>query len=207
MLDRRYFPPHALTPNLYGNSGAASLPRGVPCMLTHHDNHRRFAATLTTSRCIDAAPRHLARLLQQPSLFTSSPVEPQRRTPIAIDLNPAPDRRGAVTMHCAQAGISERRPLQMRQLSPARLTAETGNGPALSDADETFALAMAVDLTPLVQPGPTIATRVTLSFQFVRERWWPRNLTDALSDLADNWLQRLEERAHATAPHNRPRRT
>lgn len=158
-------------------------------MLTHHDNHRRFAATLTTSRCIDAAPRHLARLLQRPSLFTPSPTEPKRPPPIAIDLNPAPDGRGAVTLHCVQAGISERRPLRMRQLSPARITAETGNGPALRDADETFALVMAFDLTALVQPGPTIATCVTLSFQFVREPWWPRNLMDALSDLADKGLE------------------
>lgn len=52
-----------------------------------------------------------------------------------------------------------------------------------------------------------IATRVTLSFHFVREPWWPRDLTDALSDLADLWLRRLEEQAHATAQCHRPRRT
>lgn len=62
----------------------------------------------------------------------------------------------------------------------------------------THAFALTIDLTPLVQPGPTIATRATLSFRFVREPWWPRNLTDALSDLAELWLRRLEEQAHET---------
>lgn len=52
-----------------------------------------------------------------------------------------------------------------------------------------------------------IATRVTLSFHFVREPWWPRDLTEALSDLANLWLRRLEEQAHATTQHQRPRHT
>ncbi|WP_245436383.1 hypothetical protein [Methylobacterium sp. V23] len=54
-------------------------------------------------------------------------------------------------------------------------------------------------MTPQIQPGPTIATRATLSVHFVREPWWPNDLTDALSDLADLCLRRLAEQAHATA--------
>ncbi len=176
-------------------------------MFFHHDDHRRFAATLTTSRCIDAASRQLARVLQHPSLFRSPAVGSQRPPPIAINLNHAPDGPSAVTLHCAQAGISERRPLRTRHASSARFTATTGDERALLDQGETSTLALTLDLTPLVRLGPTLATRAILFVHFVREPWWSRDLTDALSDLADLWLRRLAAQAHATTPNHRGHRT
>jgi hypothetical protein len=172
-----------------------------------HDDHRRFIATLTTSRRINAVPHQLARVLHHPSLFALSAAEQCRRHPIAINLDPTPDGRGAVTLTCPQSSINERRPLWTRHLSTSRFTAETGGDAYNARASATHAFALTIDLTPLVQPGPTIATRVTLSFCFVPEPWWPRDLTDALSDLADLWLRSLEEQAHASAPHHRPCRT
>lgn len=174
-------------------------------MLTHHDDHRRDIRTLTTSRLLEATPRHLARALRHPSLFRPPATDPQRPPPVAVDLDPTPDGRGAVTLYGPHDGISERHPLQTRQASTGGLTAATGDDPAihdatLRDAGETPALALTIDLAPLVQPGSTITTRVTLSFHFVHEPWWPHDLTDALSDLADLWLQRLAEQAYATAP-------
>lgn len=171
-------------------------------MFFHHANHCRFVTTFTTSRCINAAPCHLVRILQLPSLFTPPAAKPQRPPPIAIDFNPAPNGRGAITLHCAQARISERRPIRTRYLSPARFTAETEGGTATRHAAEPPALALTIDLTPLVWPGPTIATRVTLYFHFVREPWWPRDLTDALNDLADLWLRRLDEQVHTTSQNH-----
>lgn len=179
---------------------------GRPFMLFHHDDHRRFIATLTTSRPINAAPHYLARILRHPSLFTPSAADRQRPHPITIDLDPVLEGRGAVTLGCPQSGISERRPLRTRHLLTLCLTAEIGGDAQDATTSATQAFTLTIDLTPLVQPGPTIATRVTLSFRFVREPWWPRHLTNALSDLADLWLRRLEEQAHATAQHHRPRR-
>lgn len=120
-------------------------------------------------------------------------------TPDRDQLNRAPDGPSAVTLHCARAGISERRPLRMRHASSARFTAATGDERALLNRGETSALALALDLTPRIRPGPMIVTRVTLSFHFVREPWWPRDLTDAMIELADSWLRHLEEQPHATA--------
>lgn len=168
-------------------------------MLTHHDDHRLSAATLTMSRFIDAAPRRPARILQHPSLSRPSAAGTRRPPPIAIDLNLVPGKRGAITLHCTQSGISERRPPPTRQLSPARLMVVAGDDSASRDTGETPVVTLTVDLTPLVRPGPMIATRVTLSFHFVREPWWPRNLTNAMNKLAEGWLRHLEEQAHATA--------
>ncbi|CAO4132622.1 hypothetical protein [Methylorubrum extorquens] len=176
-------------------------------MYFDQDDHRRFTATLTTSRRINAIPHLLARVLRHPSLFTPLAADRQRSHPIAINLDPAPDGRGAVTLHCPQSGITEHRPLRTRYLTTLRLTADTGGDAHDTSASATHAFALIINLTPLVQPGLTIATHVTLSFHFVREPWWPRNLTDALSDLADLWLRRLEGQAHATAECHRPRRT
>lgn len=168
-------------------------------MLLHDDAHRRFIASLTTSRLIDATPHCLVRTLQHQSLFSPPPAAPQRLPPVAIDLDPTPNGHGAVTLHCLHSGISERRPLQTRHTSPGRLTAETSDDTSTNDASRMPTLALTIDLTPLVRPGPTLATRATLSFHFVREPWWPRDLTHALASLADLWLQRLKEQARAPA--------
>nr|WP_321182220.1 hypothetical protein [Methylobacterium sp. Leaf122] len=88
-----------------------------------------------------------------------------------------------------------------------RLTAETGDDEAVLDVRGAHTFVLTADLSPLLQPGPAIATRVILSFHFVPEPWWPRDLTDALSELADLWLWCLEKQAHATAQHHRPHRT
>ncbi|MCI9882621.1 hypothetical protein MTL_21510 [Methylobacterium goesingense] len=163
-------------------------------MLTHHQiYHRRAVATFTTSRLIDTAPRHLARALQHPWLFRPPAAEPQRPPPIAIDLNPAPDRCGALTLHSQCGYISERRPLRTRHDASTRVTAAADDEAALPEGDETPVLALTIDLTPQIQPGPTISTRATLSVHFVREPWWPNDLTDALDALADLWLRRLAE--------------
>lgn len=172
-----------------------------------HDNYRCLIAALTTSRRIDAAPHCLARVLRQQNLFSPSAADRSRPHPITIDFDPVPDGRGAVTLHCPQSGITERRPLRTRYLTTLRLTAETSGDAHDASASATHAFALIIDLTPLVQPGLTIAARVTLSFRFVREPWWPCDLTDALSDLADLWLRHLEKQAHATTLHRRPCRT
>lgn len=172
-----------------------------------YDDHRCFIAALTTSRRIDAAPHDLARVLRHPRLLTPSPADRQQPNPITIDLDPVPEGRGAVTLHCPKSGISERHSLRTRHLSTWRLTAETGDDKAVLDVHGAHTFALTADLSPLLQPGPTITTRVTLAFHFVREPWWPRNLTDALSDYADLWLRRLEEQAYGTALHRQPCRT
>ncbi|ACK85517.1 hypothetical protein [Methylorubrum extorquens] len=162
-----------------------------------HDDYRCFIATLTTSRRINAAPHNLARILRHPSLFTPSPADRQRPHSITIDLDPVPEGRGAVTLHCPQSGISERHPLRTRHLSTWRLTAETGDDEAVLDVRGTHTFALTVDLSPLLQPGSAIATRVILSFRFVREPWWPHDIAGALGSLANIWLRRLEELATA----------
>ncbi|MGF3027059.1 hypothetical protein ACQVP2_30110 [Methylobacterium aquaticum] len=172
-------------------------------MLFHHDDLRRDIGTLTTSRLIGAAPHYLARVLQHQSLVVPWAADPRQPPAVSIGLDPSPDGRGAVTLHCPHGSISERRPLQMRHDSALRLTAKTGDDDATHDSDEAPALALSIDLIPLVQPGPAIATRVTLSVHFVPEPWWPRDLTDALRDLADLWLRRLEAQAQAQARNRR----
>ncbi|MCJ2113447.1 hypothetical protein MKK64_19940 [Methylobacterium sp. E-025] len=164
-------------------------------MLFHHNDHRRDIRTLTTSRLIDATPRHLAQTILHPGLFRLAAVNPQRPPLVAIDLDPTPNGHGAVTLHCPHSGISELRPLRTRHTSPTRLTADTGGNVVFSGAGETPALALTIDLTPLVRPGPTLATRVTLSVNFVREPWWPNDLTHTLGSLPDLWLRRLEKQA------------
>lgn len=169
-------------------------------MLFHHDDHRRDIRTFTTSRRIGATPGHLARALRHPRLFKPSAAEPQRPPLIAIDLDPAPDGCGALTLHSPCGDISERRPLRTRHAGSARITAAAEHEAALPDGGGTSTLVLTLDLTPLVRPGPRLATRATLSVHFVRESWWPDDLTDALGDLADLWLRRLAEQAHATTP-------
>lgn len=116
-----------------------------------------------------------------------------RPPPIAIDLNPAPDRCGALTLHSQCGDINERRQLRTRHAASARVTAAADDEAAFPEGDETPALALTIELTPQIQPGPTISTRATLSVHFVREPWWPNDLTDALDALADLWLRRLAE--------------
>jgi hypothetical protein len=162
-----------------------------------YDDYRCFIAALTTSRRIDAAPYDLARVLRHPRLFTPSPADRQQPHPITIDLDPVLEGRGAVTLHCPKSGISERHSLRTRHLSTWRLTAETGDDEAVRDVRRANTFALTVDLSPLLQPGSAIATRVILSFRFVREPWWPHDIAGALGSLADIWLRRLEELATA----------
>lgn len=172
-------------------------------MLFHHDDPRRDIGTLTTSRLIGAAPRYLARVLQHQSLVGPWAADPQQPPAVSINLDTSPDGRGAVTLHCPHGNMSERRPLQTRHESALRFTVKTDDDDVTHDSDQAPALALSIDLIPLVQPGPAIATRVTLSVHFVPEPWWPRDLTDALRDLADLWLRRLEAQAQATARKRR----
>lgn len=106
-----------------------------------------------------------------------------------------------------RAASASATPLRTRHLSIRRFTAEIGDDEAVLDVRGAHIFALTADLSPPLQPGPTITTRVTLSFHSVHEPWWPRNLTDALSDFADLWLRRLEEQAYATAQHRQPCRS
>lgn len=159
---------------------------------------RQLIGTLTTSLRLDTPPHNLASALKDPRLSRPAVADRQRQCTVAIHLSPVAQGCGSVTFHCFAAGISERRQLQTRQLSTWDLLAETVD---TSDSGTSKAPAFAVqfNLTPLLQPGGIIATRVSLSFRFVREAWWISMMETALADLADLWLRRLADQIRLTA--------
>lgn len=171
-------------------------------MFINHKASHQLADTFTTGCRLDASPHHLAGILKNPELFRPALVERQPHCPIAIHLDPGSEGRSALTIRCPTAGISERRPLQMRQLSPWTLLAETTD-PNDHGASQVPTFALRFGLIPLVQPGGIITTRVSLTFHFVRESWWPTDIATALADIADLWLHRLADQTSATAPHRR----
>lgn len=194
-MSRRYFSaPHTVA----AAPGAASLSRGATLMFIHRNDPACSAATLATSRQINASPHRLARTLQGRGLFSSAVYRSRLQT-VAIHLASDPAERGAVTFRCLHTGTSERRPLRTGCRSTWNLTAETEDGAPVAGMSGTPTFALKLALTPLIRPGRPIATRVSLTFHFVREPWWPPHMTDALARLADLWLQRLEEQARSTA--------
>jgi hypothetical protein len=103
-----------------------------------------------------------------------------------------------VTFCCQESGISERLPLQAQRRSCWGLTAETEDDVRILGKSRTPAFALSFVLTPLLHPGRSIATRIGLCLHFVCEPWWPSNIAEAMANLSDLWLRRLEEHAQST---------
>ncbi|GJD86902.1 hypothetical protein BHAOGJBA_0400 [Methylobacterium hispanicum] len=171
-------------------------------MFINHKASHQLADTFTTGCLLDASPHHLGGILKNPDLFRPPLVERLPHCPIAIHLDPGSRGCSALTLHCPTAGISERQPLQIKQLSPWTMLAETTD-PNDHGASQVPTFALWFGLIPLVQPGGIITTRVSLTFHFVREAWWPTDIATALADIADLWLRRLTNQTPPAASHRR----
>jgi hypothetical protein len=167
-------------------------------MFTHHPNPTPFVSSLTTNRRVDVTPYALAHALEAAFLSTRKP-ECVSRHPIAIDLKFGTQGRGAITFCCQETGTSERLPLRAQRRSYWELTVATVGGGHTHGETRTPAFALTVALTPLLHSGRSIATRIGMSLHLVHEPWWPNDLTDTLTSLANTWHRCIAERAQSMA--------